>query len=414
MLAQHGRAYITSDVLGSAFALVMRKVEEMVAAAPVVLAAFIFLTTLSVLLYYDYNLARKNGFRYPGAISLVATFWIAALALAHAVYFQLPESFQLPENDYLFFSFLFLIALIIAPAFKLVLRALPTRSARIYGERHSRVPFTLLGIIVILVSCVAVLNGIGVGVLGILPGVYMIRLARRLKSPQVPALLPGDKEPIGALYLRPFRHERQYFVYGDRGKYRIYTDTLRASITPLYGGTPNIGVRFDEYFRSAVTSSVGPFVALGNPEDYIPPGGASRLYAKDSDWKERLNDFAKRASWILVELGSSDHLSWEFDHLRREGLQQKMFIITPPAREAAGFVWWFIDFNRYINRIGTVSWRKFCEGIEPLGYEVDRTDPGPGAIITFDSNAKSILLIRNAKTPEEFVGAIRAWTKASG
>ena len=74
LLAQHDWAYITSDVLGAAFAFVIRKVEGMVAAPPVVLGAFIFLTTLSVLLYYDYNLARKKGFRYPGAISLVATF----------------------------------------------------------------------------------------------------------------------------------------------------------------------------------------------------------------------------------------------------------------------------------------------------------------------------------------------------
>src|SRR5262249_34683742 len=160
-------------------------------------------------------------------------------------------------------------------------------------------------------------------------------------------------------------------------------------------------VRFDEYFRAAVTSSAGPFVALGNPEDYIPPEGASRLYAKDSDWKERLDALARRALWIVVEIGSSDHLSWEFEHLPREGLQQKLFIITPPAREASRFVWWFIDFNRYINGIGAVSWLQFSEGLASLGYEVDRTDPGPGAVVTFDGNAKSVLLIRDAKTPEE-------------
>jgi len=148
---------------------------------------------------------------------------------------------------------------------------------------------------------------------------------------------------------------------------------------------------------------------LGNPEDYIPPEGAFRLYAKDSDWKDRLDDLAKRASWILVETGSSDALGWEFDHLRREGLQQKIFIITPPAREVV-FVWWFINFNRYLNRIGAVSWLQFAEMIAPFGYEVDRSDPGPGAVVTFDSNGKSILLISDAKTPEDFVGAIRAWT----
>jgi hypothetical protein len=134
------------------------------------------------------------------------------------------------------------------------------------------------------------------------------------------------------------------------------------------------------------------------------------LYAKDSDWKERLDSLARRASWILVEIGNSDALGWEFDHLKREGLQQKVFIITPPAREVARFVWWFIDFNRYINGMGAVSWLQFCERIAPFGYKMDRTDPGPSAVVTFDDNAKSVVLIRDAKTPEEFVQAMRSWT----
>ena len=48
-----------------------------------------------------------------------------------------------------------------------------------------------------------------------------------------------------------------------------------------------------------------------------------------------------------------------------------------------------------------------------LSYQVDRTDPGPGAVVTFDGNAKSVLLISDAKTPEEFVRAMRDWTSGS-
>jgi len=142
---------------------------------------------------------------------------MAALALANAVYSLLPESFQLPENDYLFFSFLILIALLITPAFKLLLQALPTKSVRVYGERRVRVPFILIGTVVTLVSSVAVLID-GIAILGIPTGLYMIWLGRRLKSPQAPALLPARNEPIGALYLRSFRQEPQYFVYGERKK----------------------------------------------------------------------------------------------------------------------------------------------------------------------------------------------------
>jgi len=221
--AQFDWVYATS-VLSSVFARVVQKVERMIADAPIVLSTIFVLATLSVLLYYDYNLARKKGFRYPGAICLVAAFWMAALALASAVYSLLPESLQ--EKDYLFFSFLILIALVITPAFKLLLQALPTRSVRVYGQRRVRVPFIFLGTVVILVSSVALLNGIAGAIFGIPTGLYMILLGRRLRSPQAPALLPGHNEPIGALYLRPFQQEPRYFVYGDRKKYSAYYKQL--------------------------------------------------------------------------------------------------------------------------------------------------------------------------------------------
>ena len=69
-----------------------------------------------------------------------------------------------------FFSFLILIALVITPAFKLLLQALPTRSARVYGQRRVRVPFIFLGTVVILVSCVAILNDIPPAIFGIPTG----------------------------------------------------------------------------------------------------------------------------------------------------------------------------------------------------------------------------------------------------
>jgi len=392
----------------------------------------VFFPAFAALLYYGYNRAREWGLRAPGAIALVAIFWMLALALAFAIPLTIATSFSVSEDYQIFLWILaILIILSITPAFTLLLRALPKRSARVYGKRRVRVPFILLGTVVILISFVLfsaalygwwvgvtsllklLLNGVFKYIVGVLAGVYMIRLGYRLKSSQASAaVLPGHNEPIGALYLRSFREESEYFVYGKKEKYKAYATNFRARvIAPMYGY--DVGVTFEEFFRGAVTSSAGPFVALGNPEDYIPPEGASRLYAKDSEWKERLDALARRALWIIVGIGSSGHLSWEFDHLRQEGLQQKLFVITPPAREASRFVWWFIDFNRYINGVGAVSWLQFSEKLASLNYQVDRTDPGPGAVVTFDGNAKSVLLISDAKTPEEFVRAMRDWTSGS-
>jgi hypothetical protein len=277
-----------SDILSSAFAPIA--VEALIATPIILVGVLLIYATAAALLYYGYKRARERGFRTPGAIALVAIFWMLSLALASAISFLVSEDYQI-------FLWILMLLLII-PAFTLLLRVLPTRSARVFGKRHVRVPFTLLGTVVILVGCV--LFGAGVykgynwwiGVVslkwntlvkltlwaafGALAGSYMIRLGHRLKSPQVPtAVLPGHNEPVGALYLRSFRQESQYFVYGDREKYGAYAKNFRASVTALFGW--NIGVRFDEYFRPAVTSSAGPFVALGNPVLHSARRGVSTV-----------------------------------------------------------------------------------------------------------------------------------------
>lgn len=42
-----------------------------------------------------------------------------------------------------------------------------------------------------------------------------------------------------------------------------------------------VAVPFEQYFHGSIEISLGPFVALGSPEDYVPPHGAVRHYATD-------------------------------------------------------------------------------------------------------------------------------------
>lgn len=79
--------------------------------------------------------------------------------------------------------------------------------------------------------------------------------------------------------------------------------------------------------------SVGPFVALGSPQDYLAPEGAARLYAKDAEWMQRLEELANRAICIVVEVGKSANLRWEFEHLKAAGQQTRLFVFTRPKAE---------------------------------------------------------------------------------
>jgi hypothetical protein len=205
----------------------MSDIEPLIA-IPLLWVSLFFIPALA---WYGYNRARERGFRAPGAVALVAIVWMFALALTAI-------SSSVSGDSYYQYFISSLIILSITPAFTLLLRALPKRSARVYGERRVRVPFIFLGTVLFLIAFVqysAFLYEwwIGAASLGaslweslkeapgaiflVLAGIYTIRLGYRLKSSQTSAvLLPGHNEPIGALYLRSFREESQLFVYGKK------------------------------------------------------------------------------------------------------------------------------------------------------------------------------------------------------
>src|SRR5262249_43367055 len=59
----------------------------------------------------------------------------------------------------------------------------------------------------------------------------------------------------------------------------------------------------------------GPVVALGNPNDPVPPYGAARGYFQHADWKDGVADLAAGAQAIVICLEDSEGVWWEAEHL---------------------------------------------------------------------------------------------------
>ena len=53
------------------------------------------------------------------------------------------------------------------------------------------------------------------------------------------------------------------------------------SFTTPYYLHGEFGPTFERYFSQVIAGSIGPFIDLGNPKDYLPPEGAARSYADD-------------------------------------------------------------------------------------------------------------------------------------
>jgi hypothetical protein len=223
-------------------------------------------------------------------------------------------------------------------------------------------------------------------------------LAKRAGARSAGEILEADARPP-VLYLRAFTSEEEMFVSLPGNEARKYTSYL---------GTKT-GATLEQYFGGTLQEFVGPFVALGNPLDYAPPEGAARMYERDENWKERFLNLARRAACIIIQMGESHNLRWEFEAIKAEGLQTKVFIFTSPKKKLNvwnRFAQKSIDLGHRIRGTKRTVWPEFAVGMRGAGYQLDESEPPPGSIISFDHEGSALLLATEAKSPTDYVGVM--------
>jgi hypothetical protein len=67
----------------------------------------------------------------------------------------------------------------------------------------------------------------------------------------------------------------------------------------------------------------GPFIAIGNPEDKLPPLGAGRFYVGSKNWQSKVIDLLDRAALVIILAGSTPGLAWEISQVR---------LLVPPSK----------------------------------------------------------------------------------
>jgi hypothetical protein len=72
-------------------------------------------------------------------------------------------------------------------------------------------------------------------------------------------------------------------------------------------------VETDEEALSRIFSAIGPFVAIGNPSEWLPTRGALRIYRTDENWREAVRDLMARACLVIVRVGNTPGLLWELN-----------------------------------------------------------------------------------------------------
>jgi hypothetical protein len=74
----------------------------------------------------------------------------------------------------------------------------------------------------------------------------------------------------------------------------------------------------------------GPVVALGNPNDPVPPYGSARGYFQHADWQAGMARLAESAQAIVICLEDSAGVWWEAEHLLAGGHASKTLFVLHP------------------------------------------------------------------------------------
>jgi hypothetical protein len=110
----------------------------------------------------------------------------------------------------------------------------------------------------------------------------------------------------------------------------------RAPVLYLRSFAIETGVIEAEQDLARVLSEIGPFVAIGNPGDILPPLGAARFYerhfASDGrDWQAFIREMLAQAALVLVVPSTTAGLAWELAQCR-ELLRPERLLILVHAR----------------------------------------------------------------------------------
>ena len=240
-------------------------------------------------------------------------------------------------------------------------------------------------------------------------GFVCLYYAKRAKARPAPDREDDPRPRV--LYLRAFSVEEEFFVYLPNDEASKYSSFMGEKM----------GVTLEQYLSAALEREIGPMVALGNPEDYVPPEGAPRRYTGDDSWKDVFDEEAQSAACIIIQAGASQNLQYELQTLRRERLHEKAFILTPPKKQLHGLTRLRVGYGKVFakawNRVKgcrPTPWSSFAQGIRDAGYDLEIGDPAPGSVLTFNREAKAILLATGAEEPANFVGVIQSRVQELG
>lgn len=297
----------------------------------------------------------------------------------------------------------------VAPAAVLLLCAMPSRHAwRRRGRSLPRFPYAAFALLWLSAAALFGLKLVvdfdsGVLLFGLLffwlGSLFWYLRARATAGGRLPQALDADpRSPV--LYLRPFSHDGDIFMFPPPHLKHLKT---RSAVTSM---------SFEEFFAREIEKTIGPFIALGSPEDYLVPEGAARGYFSDAKWQDEVKKLIRQACLVIMEVADSANLAWELAQLRQSGDHRKLVLLTRPRWSVPpklSFARPYMAFARWARGVRTPSWLEFTTTMAQHGLRLPSDQAPPGSAFGFDARGDAVLLTTHAADPEDYCLAMAAW-----
>ncbi|MEM6899819.1 MAG: hypothetical protein AAF583_08620 [Pseudomonadota bacterium] len=161
--------------------------------------------------------------------------------------------------------------------------------------------------------------------LAMIPFYPAYHFGRKLSAKGALEILEKDaRAPI--LYLRSFDDDRGGLkTWWLRGPLKLAGAIKSGSKTSTVSKKTLVGATSEDALVASF-NKIGPVVAIGRPDETLPTLGAARIYMDESGWQDAVTGIAREAQYVVLGMGATGGLRWEYEFAFGSLAPQKIII----------------------------------------------------------------------------------------
>jgi hypothetical protein len=140
-----------------------------------------------------------------------------------------------------------------------------------------------------------------------------LRQLRQMKARSAEAALQRDAARRPVVYLRAFRLDQRIAEPSFAEKF--------LGVTTLPSNEQKVATSLGK---------LGPVIAIGRPDEQLPPLGAARFYVSQDLWQVKVVDAVNASQVVVCATGITDGLRWEISHLIENHHPRKLVLWAHP------------------------------------------------------------------------------------